>query len=141
MRILHIIGRTLYLAGHLIAANARGIMMAALAMASCSLGLGCYVLYADFSYGEAQTGTVEAVTQGLNAETELYASMPEFSSQYSDALIGLADDSVRELNVKITHKVGPRDLALVDEVKLVKVRAQKRRITGDIAEVRFKNAE
>lgn len=134
-------GRMLCLAGHLIVANARGIMMAALAMASCSLGLGCYVLYADFSYDEAHRGTVEAVTRGLRAETELYASMPEFSPQSSDALIGLADDGVREFNVKNTHKVGPRDLALTDEVKLVKVRAQKRRITEDIAEVRFRAGE
>lgn len=141
MRALRILWRAFGFAGHLIAANARGIMIAALSMASCSLGLGCYALYADFSYGEAQSGTVEAVTQGLRAETELYASVPEFSPQYSDALIGLADEGLGDLNVKIRHKVGPRDLALTDEVKLVKVRAQKRRVSGDIAEVRFRAGE
>ena len=113
----------------------KALSVTMISMSGVSIGIGAFVLLVDTRFDNAVKTVEHSALESYEQKTEQVLNDPALTLQYRQVLLNvkLLPRSFKE-RVRL---IGPDDLALKDEVKLVRVKGQKKRLSQDVSLVRF----
>ncbi len=110
-----------------------------IAFAGVMIGFGAFSLFAKEKIDVAHEMAEQAAVNFLRLQAKSGLNLPAVDDDVACALLAVRVHTVSPHQRFIM--LGPKDLAIVDKVELIRVKAQKKRDGNDVSLIRFKHVQ